>query len=512
MRRLHRFLLGSALALLSLSGTGAAEDRPRYLRVHGVERSGLAALARLADVDGVDDDGTVRVYTTPEGVAKLLAAGYVVEELPDPGINPDPGTRADGRVGEAWDTYPSWSGYVAMMNQFETDCGTTYPDICHLVDLGPSANTSRPHRLYAIRISDNPSLDEDEPEVLLTSSIHGDETVGAMLLLHLIDELLRNYDPASVDPVKQEITALVNGVEIWINPFANPDGTYYTSDASVSGAIRFATNANGTSSGVDMNRNFPDVVDGLHPDGYAWRLETQTMMAFASARHFNLSTNFHGGAEVVNYPWDVWCSPHVHPDDDWWRVVARDYATHAQANPPYAGYMNDLDNGITEGCDWYVVNGGRQDYMNYWQYGREMTIEVSGTKNPAGSTLPGFWTANRQALLDLLKQPLAGVRGLVRSNPSLAPLAGHVEVVGRDKEHTQVGTDPAVGDYHRALLPGTYTLRFYAAGHQTLTVPGVVVASGPATRLDVALEPVVGELFADGFDFGGAVGWTLSFP
>jgi len=55
---------------------------------------------------------------------------------------------------------------------------------------------------------------------------------------------------------------------------------------------------------------------------------------------------------------DVWCTPHVHPDDAWWRVIARDYATHAQVDGP-AGYMTDLDNGITEGCDWYAISGGR---------------------------------------------------------------------------------------------------------------------------------------------------------
>jgi hypothetical protein len=266
----------------------------------------------------------------------------------------------------------------------------------------------------------------------------------------------------------------------------------------------------GSNSWVDPNRNYPDPVDGDHPDGEAWWLETRTMMAFASVRHFVLSANFHGGAEVVNYPWDTWCPPHLHPDDAWFQALSRAYATNAQVAGP-AGYMTDLNNGITNGCDWYLITGGRQDYMTYWQGGREVTIEISSTKNPAGSTLPGFWTANRQALLDYAKYALRGVRGLVR-DPSLQPLDAHVEVVGHDRDHSHVATDPAVGDYHRLLLPGTYTLRFYAAGHETLTAPGVVVAAGDATRLDVTLQPVHGELFADGFEFGGVVGWTLSFP
>jgi hypothetical protein len=47
-----------------------------------------------------------------------------------------------------------------------------------------------------------------------------------------------------------------------------------------------------------------------------------------------------------------------------------------------------------------------------------------------------------------------------------------------------------VGDYHRILLPGTYALWFYAPGYVPQRVTNVVVGSGIATRLDVALQPV----------------------
>ena len=52
-----------------------------------------------------------------------------------------------------------------------------------------------------------------------------------------------------------------------------------------------------------------------------------------------------------------------------------------------------------------------------------------------------------------------------------------------------VFTDPEVGDYHRMLLPGTYTLTVSAQGHEDRTIPDLVVADGPATRLDVSLDP-----------------------
>ncbi len=64
------------------------------------------------------------------------------------------------------------------------------------------------------------------------------------------------------------------------------------------------------------------------------------MMALADAETFVLSANFHGGVEVVNYPWDTW--ERRHPDDDWFIDLSRDYADLAQADSP-AGYMTTLE-------------------------------------------------------------------------------------------------------------------------------------------------------------------------
>jgi hypothetical protein len=64
-----------------------------------------------------------------------------------------------------------------------------------------------------------------------------------------------------------------------------------------------------------------------------------------------------------------------------------------------------------------------------------------------------------------------------------------------------------VGDYHRLLVPGSYTLTFSAPGYQSKQFSGVVVADGDATRLDVQLVPlqpaaVTGTVTASG---GGAL-------
>ena len=64
-----------------------------------------------------------------------------------------------------------------------------------------------------------------------------------------------------------------------------------------------------------------------------------------------------------------------HQQDAWFKALSRAYATQAQQDGPNK-YMTKLDNGITDGYDWFEVHGGRQDYMTYYQGGREVTIEL----------------------------------------------------------------------------------------------------------------------------------------
>lgn len=62
--------------------------------------------------------------------------------------------------------------------------------------------------------------------------MHGDEVTGYVLMLHLIDYLLQNYN------TNNRIHKIVDSLEIHINPLANPDGTYASSNNTVSGATR----------------------------------------------------------------------------------------------------------------------------------------------------------------------------------------------------------------------------------------------------------------------------------
>jgi len=445
------------------------------------DRSELERLTRLVSIDDVRGH-KVRATATQRQLEVLKSAGWRWKVIPAKARAAEPAMCSEGWVDDvdrSWICYPSYQQYEALLHKFAADD----PSLCRLVDLGPTTSLVHPHRLWALIVSDRPGDEENEPEVLLTSTMHGDETAGFSLMLRLIDHLLRGYGD---DP---EITALVDETEIWINPLANPDATYFGGNDTVADAIRSYTTGGGGDSGVNPNRNYPDFDDGDHPDGNPWWPETETMMALAESQTFVLSANFHGGAEVVNYPWDT--VERRHPDDLWFQALARDWADLAQADSP-GGYMTDLENGITNGWDWYEINGGRQDFMTFFHGGREVTIEVSETKLLPSEELDDIWLWNQRALLDFIAHAHQGIRGVV-SDRNGAPLAATIEVVGVDREEdgSMARTDAEVGDFHRLLLPGLYDLRIEAEGYYSREIRGIAVTAGEATVVDVVLHPAL---------------------
>jgi hypothetical protein len=89
-------------------------------------------------------------------------------------------------------------------------------------------------------------------------------------------------------------------------------------------------------------------------------------------------------------------------------------------------------------------------------------------------------------MLAYMEWCLKGVRGVVTDSVTGQPVDATVRITGIDHD---VFTDPDVGDYHRMLLPGTYSIEFTAAGYQQKIVNNVSVTSGSAAVVDAALVP-----------------------
>lgn len=455
----------SLISFLFVFASVQANDE-RYIQIENVEAIPKHILASLSFDHGHHHQS--KAYIQADKLKLLTTHGIRWVELAHPGHNDKAITRPGLKsIAGQWDAYPTYDQYLYMMNAFAKN----HPDIAQLHEIGTSIQG---RKILLLEITDNPNLDEAEPESLYTSTMHGDETVGFILLLRLIDTLLNDYGQ---DP---RITHLINNSEIWINPLANPDGTYYGGNDTVVFAKRFLAN------GTDANRNFPDFLAGENPDGNDYAPETLAMIQLAQERNFVLAANFHGGAEVFNYPWDN--QQTRHPDTDWYQMAGRQYADAAQDNWPLASsYFSGFSNGITNGYDWYSTNGNRQDYMNYYFGCREVTIELSDVKNPDASTLDHYWQANYEPLLAYLEWPLKAISGRI-VNSKFQPIADAlVEIEGRSAELAPSFTDPETGYFYRMLPPGQYNITASAPDYSARTAQSVELQADQSKSINFLL-------------------------
>ena len=366
-----------------------------------------------------------------------------------------------------WDYYPTYNQYVDMMYAF----ADSFPNICKVHSLG-TLNSGR--EILIVNISDNVGQKENEPSFLYTSSMHGDELTGYVLMLRFIDDILNNYNTNS------RITYLVNEIDIWINPLANPDGAYAGGNSNVWGATR--SNANF----IDLNRNFPDPQDGPHPDGNPWQEETLIFMGLSDTINFNLSSNLHTGSVVANYPWDTWSQ--LTADDSWWQHVCNEYADTCQFYGT-GNYFTNYNDGIINGYDWYEVDGGRQDYMNYYKHCREFTLELSNDKTPNPQELPSFWNATHPSFYNYMEQSLYGLRGIITDSVTGLPIKARVEIANHDVDSSHVYSSLPIGNYHRYIYQGNYSFTFSKSGYHSKTINASILNNN-TTYLNVQLVPI----------------------
>ena len=421
----------------------------------------IQAISDICSVDGTDGK-TVIAYANQRQYDNLIQRGYQPTLMTPPSMREMPVMHDASRGTYDWDSYLTYGEYEAMMQQFATE----HPDRCTYIELGTLASG---RKLMGARLNNGQT--DGKPHFLYTSTMHGDEVTGMILMLRLIDEFCTSDDP--------RILNILNNVDLFIFPCTNPDGTYHGGNNTVYGATR----ENGNH--VDLNRHFPDFDDGPHPDGATYyQDECQWMMDLAQEHLFTMSANYHGGAEVMNYPWDTY-QP-IHPDDAWWQLVCHEYAnlTHEVSN----NYMTDYNNGITNGYAWYTITGSRQDYMNYYGQCREVTIECSNSKTPNASQLPNFWNINHNSMLTYIEQCTKGVRGIVTDSITGEPIEGALITVSGHDHHGSEVSSHVMGDFYRPIKGGSYTFIISEDGYCPKLID-VTIADGETINLDVQLVP-----------------------
>ncbi|ELW67032.1 Carboxypeptidase M [Tupaia chinensis] len=283
------------------------------------------------------------------------------------------------------------------MEAFLKTVAQNYSPITHLHSIGKSV---RGRNLWVLVVGRFPKEHRiGIPEFKYVANMHGDETVGRELMLHLIEYLVTG------DGKDPEITNLINNTRIHIMPSMNPDGF-----EAVKKPDCFYSNGRENYNEYDLNRNFPDAFEF---NNATRQPETMAVMKWLKTESFVLSANLHGGALVASYPFDngVPATGTLHsrsltPDDDVFQYLAHTYASrnpNMKKGDQCKNKMN-FPNGVTNGYSWYPLQGGMQDYNYVWAQCFEITLELSCCKYPREEKLPFFWNDNKASLIEYMKQ------------------------------------------------------------------------------------------------------------
>lgn len=219
-----------------------------------------------------------------------------------------------------------------------------YPEIVDFYSVQERYNLSTPKELscmnkdciqYAVRITNEKTLDADRPELFFSGALHGNERIGPNAVLELMVLLAENANAKN-----PWILHLVNTRSITLMPMTNAYG--------------YAHNTRGEN-GIDTNRDYNYMTAPQC-------METMTSRAVNEIWRdhiFQLAITFHGGMRAIAYEWG---SPNHEmkggrsaksPDDNGQYSIAKALSIYGGAfedNTDYPiGTMNDIVYGVKGG-------------------------------------------------------------------------------------------------------------------------------------------------------------------
>ncbi len=245
-------------------------------------------------------------------------------------------------------------------------------------------NSLQGRPIYVMKISDNPLLDESEPEVYYYAAHHAREVITPEILIYYMRYLTNNYG------ANAQVTYLVNNRELFFSPCMNPDGYHYNEETDPGGGGLWRKNRrnNGDGSfGIDLNRNygyqwgFDNQGSSANGDDETFRgasgfsePETQVEKAFVESRNFVITLSYHSYADLFLYPWGY--AEIFTPDNEIFEAMGDTIGAMA---------------GYSVGPPWqvlYPVNGSSDD----WGYGEQTTKNKNfAVTIEVGNQSDDFW-------------------------------------------------------------------------------------------------------------------------
>jgi hypothetical protein len=265
--------------------------------------------------------GYLDILLNKEELNEVKSLGYRTEIL-IPDLTAHHQSLGGGILARDFGPYYTYAEMVTEINRI----ASFYPGIVRIDSIGTSLEG---RTIWAVKVSDNPMIEEGEPEVLFDGVHHAREPITCSVMIDLLNTLTENY---GVDP---RITYIVDNRETWIIPVLNPDG-YVFNETFSSGMWRKNRRDNGGGSfGVDPNRNYgylwgyDNIGSSPIPDDPTYRgtgpfsePETQAMRDLVTAHEFVIALNYHSHSNYLLIPWgyeDIYT-----PEDTMYRDLSAD--------------------------------------------------------------------------------------------------------------------------------------------------------------------------------------------
>ena len=390
-------------------------------------------------------------------------------------------TPADFNLGSMGGFYT----YQEFLNHLDT-MFAKYPNLITQRTAIDTFQTHESRPIYWLKISDNPNIDETEPEILYTSVHHAREPASLSQVIMYMYYLLENYG------IIDEVTNIVDNTELYFIPMINPDGYIHNFTTNPNGGGMWRKNRRnngGGEYGVDLNRNYghfwglDDNGSSPNPSSQTYRgpaafsePEIQAVKFFSEERDFLMVLNYHTYGNLLIYPWGYAQS-----------LYTPDSALFVE----YAKVMTEQNNytyGTGDQTVGYIVNGDSDD----WQYGEQTTKDKALSFTPeAGDNDDGFWPTSSRII------PIS--KSNLRQNLNYAHLAGKYARV-EDGSPTTLSNITSYIDFEIKRLgldsPATFTVNLVPISAQIASVGGPVVFTAMSlleTRIDsISLDLIAG--------------------
>lgn len=386
-----------------------------------------------------------------------------------------------------------------------------YPETHKLYDIGDtwgkiysengnSVYDDYNHEIWALKISDNVALEEDEPNIYYMATHHAREPISTETCLKVMNHITDNY---GVDP---ELTENVNNSQIWIIPLVNPNGHKLVTDETYTmwrKNIRdnnenntIEANGNVSIDGVDPNRNYghewgligssDDFTDYTYhgPEAFS-EPENQAIANLVSSHNFIAGLSYHSYSELVLYPFG-------YADG----VSAPDYTELSLLAETMAATIPKQNGGTyTPSAAWelYACQGTSDDYL-YGEHGIfAYTVELATEFIPPANQVDEIASNNIESAMIILnrmneKMITGHVTDAVTGDPIEAEI--YISEIDDSGVHREpYSSDATFGSYYRFLPVDIYSISYSAYGYDTVTVNDVLIMDGAVTTQDVQLTP-----------------------